>query len=185
MRSHARAVHTVARPTGFFRIAGVVLGLALAASCARAGELKVGDLPPDELGRDASGTRVHLSEYRGKLVIVSFWASWCGPCRKELPVLAAIQQQATREKIAVFAVNWQEGEDQFRAIRRALKDTGLTLVSDESGHFGRKYGVKGIPHMVIIGRDGRIAAVHVGYGEGEIPVLVDEINTLWNKPAQP
>jgi hypothetical protein len=59
----------------------------------------------------------------------------------------------------------------------------LTLVSDESGYFGREYGVKGIPHMVIIGRDGRIAALHVGYGEGEIPVLVNEINSLWKGPA--
>jgi peroxiredoxin len=159
------------------------LGFALAATAAHSGELKVGDMVPDDLGRDATGNRVHLSDYRGKLVIVSFWASWCGPCRKELPVLATIQKKGTRDKIAIFAVNWRESADQFRQIRRAFKDIDLTLVSDESGRFGRQYGVNGIPHMVVIGRDGRIAAVHVGYGESEIPVLVDEINSLWNKPA--
>jgi hypothetical protein len=47
---------------------------------------------------------------------------------------------------------------------------------------GRQYDVTAIPHMIIIGRDGRVAAVHVGYGESEIPSLVEEINTLWNKP---
>jgi thiol-disulfide isomerase/thioredoxin len=103
--------------------------------------MKVGDMVPDDLGRDAAGNRVHLSDYRGKLVIVSFWPSWCGPCRKELPVLAAIQKKGTRDKIAIFAVNWREGADQFRQIRRALKDFDLTLVSDESGRFGRQYGV--------------------------------------------
>lgn len=107
------------------------------------------------------------------------------PCRRELPVLATIQKQGTRDKIAIFAVNWRESADQFRQIRRAFKDIDLSLVSDESGRFGRQYGVNGIPHMVVIGRDGRIAAVHVGYGESEIPVLVDEINSLWNKPAGP
>jgi thiol-disulfide isomerase/thioredoxin len=163
-----------------------LLALAAAATVtvAHAGTLKVGDMAPDDLGRDASGNQVHLSDYHDKLVIVSFWASWCGPCRKELPVLAKIQESGTRDKIAIFAVNWRESAQRFQEIKRVLKNTDLTLVSDESGWFGREYGVKGIPHMVIIGRDGRIAAVHVGYGESEIPRLVKEINSLWNKPAE-
>jgi thiol-disulfide isomerase/thioredoxin len=177
----ARASGSVTCPV---RIACWVLGLVLAGTVAHAGQLRVGDVVPDDLGRDASGNRVHLSDYRGKLVIVSFWASWCGPCRKELPVLATIQKKGTHDKIAIFAVNWRESADQFRQIKRVFKDIDLTLVSDESGRFGREYGVNGIPHMVIIGRDGRIAAVHVGYGESEIPALVDEINSLWNKPAE-
>jgi peroxiredoxin len=185
MRLCAGIVSVLANVTGPVRVAGWLLGFALAATVAHSAQLKVGDMVPDDLGRDASGNRVHLSDYRGKLVIVSFWASWCGPCRKELPVLATIQKKGTRDKIAIFAVNWQESADQFRQIRRAFKDIDLTLVSDASGRFGRQYGVSGIPHMVVIGRDGRIAAVHVGYGEGEIPILVDEINALWNKPPDP
>ena len=82
--------------------------LALIANSAPRQALTVGDYPPEDLGRDASGNRIHLSDYRGKIVIVSFWASWCGPCRKEIPVLAQIQKLGTRGKIAVFAVNWQE-----------------------------------------------------------------------------
>jgi thiol-disulfide isomerase/thioredoxin len=167
------------------RFAGSFLLFALATTAAQSGQLKVGDPVPNDLGRDPAGHSIHLSDYRGKLIIVSFWASWCGPCRKELPVLANIQQQATRDKIVVIAVNWRETSSQFRKIKQVLKDTDLTLVSDERGYFGREYGVDGIPHMVIIGRDGKIAAVHVGYGESEIPVLVDEINSFWNKPAEP
>jgi peroxiredoxin len=147
--------------------------------------LQVGDVPPDNLGRASTGGKVKLSDYRGKIVIISFWASWCSPCRKELPVLAAIQKSATRDKIVVFAVNWKESDDQYHAIKRALKDVDLALVSDENGYFGDEYGVKAIPHMIIIGRDGRIAAVHVGYGESEIPTLVREINGLWTQPSAP
>jgi thiol-disulfide isomerase/thioredoxin len=147
--------------------------------------LQVGDVPPAYLGRASTGGKVTLSDYRGKIVIISFWASWCPPCRKELPVLAAIQKNATRDKIVVFAVNWKESGDQYRAIMRALKDVDLALVSDENGYFGGEYGVKSIPHMIIIGRDGRIAAVHVGYGEDEIPALVKEINGLWRQSSGP
>jgi thiol-disulfide isomerase/thioredoxin len=143
-------------------------------------KLKVGDLPPAKLG-----WHVKLEDYRGKIVIVTFWASWCGPCRKELPLLEGIQKQATTEKIRVFAVNWRESSDQFRAVQRALKGVTLTLLSDEGGSIGNQYDVDAIPHMVIVGRDGRIAAIHIGYSEQEISALVEEINELWRKGSQP
>jgi thiol-disulfide isomerase/thioredoxin len=163
----------------FILMASILAGAALAR-----GALKVGDVPPDKLGKTASGDPVRLSEYRGKIVIISFWASWCTPCRKELPVLAAIQKKATREKIVVFAVNWRESAERFRDIKHAFKDVDLTLVSDESGYYGNEYGVSAIPHMIVIGRDGKIAAVHLGYGESEIPRFVDEINALWLNSAR-
>jgi len=141
--------------------------------------LKVGDLPPSTLWDQ------RLSDYRGKIVIITFWASWCPPCRKELPVLAAIQQQATRDKLVVFAVNWRDSESRFRNIRQFLHQQGvdITLLYDPTDFIGRDYDVTAIPHMIIIGRDGRIAAIHVGYSESEIPVLAKEINSLWTPSA--
>lgn len=82
-------------------------------------------------------------------------------------------------------MNWQESAQRFQQITHSLKDVDLTLISDENGYIGGLYGVKAIPHMVIIGRDGRIAAIHIGYGDGELPVLADEINALWNKAPDP
>ena len=168
-------------------LASLVLGLALLLVDAAGAKqpLKVGDVPPDNLGRTLKGERVKLSDYRGKVVIVTFWASWCGPCRQELPVMAGIQNRVSRDQLVVFAVNWKEDRDRFREIAKILKSADLSLVSDSDGYYGGQYDVTGIPHMDIIGRDGRIAAIHIGYGEGEIPTLVDEINGLWTSSSPP
>lgn len=61
----------------------------------------------------------------------------------------------------------------------------MTLLSDADGYIGAEYNVDAIPHMVIVGRDGRIAAIHLGYGEDEIPLLAKEINALWAQAPAP
>jgi len=126
--------------------------------------LKVGDVPPDVFGKASTGEIVHLSDYRGRIVVISFWATWCGPCRKELPVLVYLEKKATREKVVVLSVNWRQSYDEFRQVKKIFKDMGtdVTLISDERGRAGEAYGVKGIPHMIIVGRHGKIVAIHVG-----------------------
>jgi thiol-disulfide isomerase/thioredoxin len=146
-------------------------------------DLKVGDVPPDVFGKSSNGEAVHLSDYRGKIVVISFWATWCGPCRKELPMLVKLEKIATRERVVVLSVNWRQNRDVFREIKALFKkmDTDITLISDPFGIAGTAYHVKGIPHMVIVGKDGKITAIHVGYDEDELPSLVDELNTELSK----
>ncbi len=173
------------RRTDVLRFAACLLVIFFfcAAAGAKEKKLHVGDFPPDSLGRTAAGDPVKLSDYRGKVVIVAFFASWCEPCRKELPILASIQHQATHDQVAVFEVDWKESAAQYTLIARRLKDFDFTFIADESGSYGDRYDVDAIPHMVIIGRDGRIAAINVGYGKKEIPALVKQINTLLATPA--
>jgi thiol-disulfide isomerase/thioredoxin len=139
---------------------------------------KAGDIPFDLVGKTIDGTEIRVSDYKGKIVIVSFWASWCGPCMKELPVLSGIQKSATTEKLQVISINYGESRRMFKKIADVLADSSMRLVSDMNRKTGKKYGVDGIPHMVIIDAEGKVAAVHVGYDESQLPALIDEINAI-------
>jgi thiol-disulfide isomerase/thioredoxin len=154
----------------------ICLSLLLALCPVRAWtEPAIGDMPPDvELGVTSAGKSVKPGDYLGRVVVVTFWASWCGPCRKELPILESVQEQG-KGQIQVIAVNIED-PSVFRKAARILKDQQMQLANDRNGVAQRAYHVKGIPHMMLIGRDGRILDVHEGYAEAAIPGIVDEIN---------
>lgn len=136
----------------------------------------VGDVPPDYVGRLADGTDVKVSDYAGKAVVLSFWATWCPYCLKELPILNAIQVSPARNSIQVIAVNTEE-RDVFRAASRALGSSlALKLAYDPTSSARHAYGVKGIPHMVIIGKDGNIIRVYRGYDAASLPRIIADIN---------
>lgn len=141
-------------------------------------ELKVGDLPPSFLGKDRQGQAVQLSEMKGKVVVVTFWASYCPPCLKEMSVLEKIQGQVGKNELEIVAVNFKENQKQFLKIKRKLKDFSVTLTHDKRGKISRRYGVKHIPHMFIINKAGLIEKIHLGYGDSFLDQLVSELNVL-------
>lgn len=152
----------------------IALGLLVTISRAAPGP---GDLPPPDIGHNMSGEEVLLTNYAGKAVIVTFWATWCPYCLKELPILDRVQDKAGKDQMAVIAVN-TEVPDVFRRATRLMRDgMHLELVSDASGKAQKAFGVSGIPHMVIIGRDGRILRVYTGYSEEKLDEIVADINT--------
>jgi len=154
-------------------IAGVLLALASVAPALAAP--KPGDIAPDFAGRTYEGQSISVAAYTGKVVVLSFWASWCGPCRKELPILESIQQVAGKERVQVVAINIED-RNTFRKIARKLTSFNLLLATDTSGHAQRAYGVNGIPHMVIISKSGQIMRVHQGYAEEALDDIVKDLN---------
>lgn len=165
----------------------LLLTLAAAAlpwRAARAADvLGQGDVPPDYLGRTLDGASVLLSQHAGKAVVISFWASWCPYCLKELPVLGRIQELGGADQVSVIAVN-TESREVFRRIKRQLDDTvRLQLAYDPGKKAADAFGVQGLPHLVIIGRDGRIDQVFRGYAEESLPHIAESINRAIAVPA--
>jgi thiol-disulfide isomerase/thioredoxin len=134
-----------------------------------------GDRPPDRVGRDYEGDPVQLKTFAGKAIVVSFWATWCPYCLKELPILQGIQKVVGEDKIRVIAVN-TESRDTFHRAAKALKDLGLLMTYDPGRDAETAFGVNGLPHMVIVGRDGRILNVYRGYDESSLDAIVADIN---------
>jgi Thiol-disulfide isomerase and thioredoxins len=146
-----------------------------------------GEVAPDALGHTQNGHEVTVSSLRGNVVVISFWATWCGYCMKELPILAGIQAQASAHHLAlqVVAVDHKEDHDVFRKSARLLQSRlpNLLVTWDREGAIGRPFGAdKEIPVMVLLHRNGTVAYVHVGYGEDMLDTIVSEINRLLAEP---
>jgi peroxiredoxin len=139
-------------------LAGLLL-LGGASSLAGGSGPAVGSMAPDFTAYDAvTHDKIRLSGQTGKVVILTFWASWCAPCRKELPVLETLQQQVSKDQLVVFAVPFREPDNTYGALVKAAHSWRMTLVSDRWGYVAEHYRISSIPHLFVIGRDGRIVA---------------------------
>lgn len=156
----------------------IIFGLFLSA-IVRA-EVKVGDVPPSYLGKNRSGQEVRLDEMGGKVVIATFWASWCPPCISEMTLLERMQRKVGKDKLEIVAINFKEDKRVYSKIKKSLKDLEITMTHDLRGKISRKYNVQSVPHMFIINKRGLVEHIHLGYGESMFPVLLEEINTLLN-----
>jgi thiol-disulfide isomerase/thioredoxin len=154
--------------------------LALPTTAALA-KLEVGGAPPDDLGKSKDGT-VTISQFRGRVVVVTFWASWCGPCRRELPALDVLKR-AAGDRAEVVAVNVKDSVQDYHAITRQLKGTPIIFTHDVYGRVADTYKVQSYPNLYVIDQSGRIASVHIGFGEDSLQSIIDDINALLVKPA--
>jgi|ERR1700761_2741709 len=124
-----------------------------------------------------TGGKIDLKDERGKLVIVTFWATWCGPCRRELPILERAQQLVGKERLTVLAVNFKDRPEAVAQLRKVAKTWSITFVADPNGVIARQYKISAIPHLFMVSGQGQILANHLGYGDRSIKMLVDDINT--------
>ncbi len=123
------------------------------------------------------GGKMDLKSHIGKdVVILDFWASWCGPCRMGMPIIEEVAGKYKDKGVVFYAVNLREDKS---TVEGYLKSTGLdlTVAMDKKGSVAGKYGVGGIPHTVIIGKDGKVRDVHIGFS----PSLGEELTAMLNK----
>lgn len=139
-------------------LTGALTGALLSAPAAWAAE--IGQPAPLLNLPGASGT-VTLPA-RGKVVLVDFWASWCGPCRQSFPWMNRMQQRHGAKGLQIVAVNVDQDRAEAEAFLRKLP-AGFTVAFDSSGDTPRRWGVRAMPTSVLIGADGRVIAQHAGF----------------------
>jgi peroxiredoxin len=110
---------------------------------------------------DLEGQQVSLQHYRGKVVFLNFWATWCIPCREEMPAMEQLHQTFEAQGLAILAVNLKESPEQVKAFFEQYQLSFTTLL-DESGSVFRGYQVMGLPTTYLIGREGTLLARGVG-----------------------
>ena len=131
-----------------------------------------GAMAPDFTANDKDGHPVKLSDFKGKTVVLDFWATWCGPCQMSLPHTTKVAKQYADKGVTVLAVNVWDKPDAFQAWLPKHPEYGtLRFAIDPSkdaaaGIATGLYGVSGIPTQYIIGKDGRVVKSIVGYDEG-------------------
>ncbi|MBD3679703.1 MAG: TlpA family protein disulfide reductase [Rhodobacteraceae bacterium] len=111
---------------------------------------------PEAIFVDAEGSPVDLAEYHGKYVLLNFWATWCAPCRAEMPSLAALQAELGGDGFAVVTV--ATGRNSVAGIRRFFEETGVTNLPqyrDPNGAVAREMGVLGLPITVLLDPEGQ------------------------------
>lgn len=123
-----------------------------------------------------SNTTQKLSDYKGKLVYLDFWASWCIPCRKSFPWMNKIHEKFQKQGLEVIAVNLDKDSQlvsQFLKKYPAL----FKIAYDSSGNTAEQFHVKGMPTSFLISRDGKLLSVHMGFRKKDIAKLENLIQS--------
>jgi len=138
----------------------------------------LGQAAPAFVTEDLDGHPIDLKKNLGKnVILLDFWATWCGPCVQAMPQVDAVAKQFAPEGLVFYAVN--SGEDPA-TIKEFLSTSKMEVpvALDQKGQIGPLYGVEGIPQTVLIGKDGKVQVVHVGFNNQLGKVLAKEVEAL-------
>ena len=105
------------------------------------------------------GQRLELDSMRGQVWLLNVWASWCAPCRQELPVLLALSRQ---DQVSVYGLNYKDQPDKARALLRVAGNPYRASAVDADGRVGMDFGIQGVPETFVIDGQGRVRFRHTG-----------------------
>ena len=124
------------------------------------------------------GAKFDLSEHKGKVVVLDFWATWCGPCVRALPELMKVTSSFPKNQVVLVTINQGEKSKQIKKFLKQKKWESLTVALDPKAVAGKSFKVEGIPQTVIIDKQGKVRHVHVGFSPNIGSRLKKEIQAL-------
>lgn len=142
-----------------------LISCVIASSASTASAAKVGDLAPNFTLKSATGTNLRLSEFRGEVVMINFWATWCGPCRQEMPLLEKLYSRYRDVGFALLGVNIDGKSTTAKAMAKRLK-VNYPILFDSDKNVSKLYDVNAMPTTVMVDRDGRVRHIYRGYLPG-------------------
>jgi len=161
------------------KIKNCLLGLlfSVLAATSLASSSLVGQSAPDFALKSASGDNLRLSEFRGDVVMINFWATWCGPCRQEMPLLDELYSTYQRVGFNLLGVNIDD--DSGKAMNM-IAELGVSfpVLFDTHKEVSKLYAVDAMPVTIIVDRDGKVRHVHHGYKPGYEQDYLNEIRSL-------
>ena len=156
-------------------IIALVFSIIAASSLASSG--MEGQQAPDFALKSSTGENLRLSEYRGDVVMINFWATWCGPCRQEMPLLDELYSRYQRVGFNLLGVNIDD--DSNRAMNM-IEELGVNFpgLFDARKEVSKLYEVEAMPVTVIVDREGTVRYIHHGYKPGYEDMYLDQIRSL-------
>ncbi len=155
-------------------LCGLALVLLVAST---ASALAPGDAPPAIDMPDEAGKKVDLNELKGKVVLVDFWASWCGPCKQEMPVLEELHKKYAKQGLVIVGINIDNNPKKMANFLKGAP-VSFRIVHDRKLAVASKYEPETMPSSYFIGRDGKIRYVHAGFRKKDATELEERIKAL-------
>ncbi len=139
----------------------LALGLVATSCTCQTAAPEIGKLAPDLQLNTPDGQSIALSELKGTPVLLNFWATWCGPCRHEMPFLQQIYDERPEETLVLLTINIQESSSQ---VAQFMQSEGLSfpVLLDSQADVAQKYNIMGIPTTFFIDKDGVIQEIKIG-----------------------
>src|SRR5688500_5756746 len=160
-------------------VKGIVKGLALAAAFVLPAfaATSAGPAPAFKLsGR--GGKAIDLTQYRGQVVMINFWATWCGPCRQEMPLLEDIYKKYKPMGFTMLGVNVEPDSAAAEAWLQKQKPVSFPIAFDTESKVSKLYKVAGMPSTVFVDRKGNIRVMHKGYKPGDENIYLTQIRSM-------
>lgn len=151
-----------------------LMALLVLSSCTKGKKQAIkGEEAPDFTLNDTNGSNVHLSDLRGKVVLIEFWATWCPPCRESIPAMNEIYKRYNEKGLVILGISVDKGQNVVEDLRAFVREYSILYpVLIDSKNVNNLYGVYSIPTTFLIDKEGKVVLKNIGFS----PELEDKLS---------